>query len=489
MGDTLIIGGQPDYLGNVVTTWTKHGREIATGDAEKVLDLAPSVRHRAPSIGSGEHYYMKDWNEEVQSVSSPKRFARGILNIVSNLQDVEAKTRVIIQPHTGGGVANVFPATVTDEVNITAPAVSDIDQDPYGAITTWATPDDPSLDWSVAYHFTNASTLQTSVADSQILLVLLRFKGTYAPGDATQTAGLTIVDEDNPLHTVTKPIRARLSDGDTMLVSIPFDPNDFVDPTCTSMAFAFTGEGAASGGSGNLYWELGSVCWVRILTGNTFDSGWRDVESGPAYSMSTPTPHTRVVDRFYMSSDTAVHSSHPYLSSQGFVQNTDERYTHVFFTFREDSSSSTGGAARIFGSSANYTPSGWRPEIGLVAEGPADGSHVEFNPQVTSVDPSIIRMSKGGNDWVIRREPRRRLSLSASHISAADFATELFSVMRRAGVSRPFCVAFKPGSDYNAAVSAAVSMYGKLIAFDATNFGTGDRDGAWRVSMTFEEVV
>src|SRR5688572_17995271 len=122
MAHTLVIGGQPDWITLPFSTTgspqnlAAHGREIAAGDAEKTLDLTPSVRYRAASSCSGEFRYLSR-NYGIYTRS------RGIGGIVHNLADVGAKTRYVIA--TADVMSQVMP-TETVKVSNAEGSVSAI---------------------------------------------------------------------------------------------------------------------------------------------------------------------------------------------------------------------------------------------------------------------------------------------------------------------------------------------------------------------------
>ena len=465
MAHTIVIGGQPDfiqYARGLGGSWTAHGREITSGDAEKVMDGAPSVRYRAKSIGSGEFFFKMGWGSV-----SPER---NILGVCHNLSDVGAKVRVV----TGGTsqVSQVLPtATVVGGTTNTASVFGDVDQDPYGSISTWATPTVATSNWSLEVGFDNAAALQTH----QVILVLVRFQGT--PVEA-QTILIQAKEGATVKAFKTLEIQPDAA-SDTFVFSLLVDKTTFSDQTLDGMSVKVAMDGVAGG----TYWEVGSIVWLKVVSGGLgIDTGWTAVEQ-PAGEL------------FYMASDAPVSSILPYLDTNGEVTSAAGTTTFVLFTW-DDSADSVGVPGpcrpRIFDSINGGTLTNWRPEIGLIAEGPAYGTRIEFGFAPSWSDPSIVRTSKGGNDWTIRREPRRKLAGSSNFISATDFATELFSVMRRAGISRPFCVAVKPASGFNQSVKEAVSLYGRCGSFDSSNVGSTTEapgDGYWRASMTFEEVV
>lgn len=478
MTHSIVIGGQPDYLTAIVTDegnvfpWFGHGREITTGDAERVLDLAPSVRYRAASIGSGEFRYFHRFFPVQLTL------AHMIGAIVHNLDGVGAYARMVTA--SSDCFSQVMPAGAVVASTNTASVAADVDQDPFGTVTTFATPTVKEDDWFLEVAFANASALSL-VANSQTVYVYLRWTGGYVIGE--DTALVTIQVKEGADVRATKTLRLRPPTGETFVVAVLVDPNDFDDTTLDGMSVRVTCEGFDP----VKYWEFASIIWQRqVDSGVEKDTGWIEAETVFSAALSPSDP-------------AQVCSVLPFLDINGEV--TAGFGPHVYFMLYWDDSIDqvATGRPRIFfdpdspATAQLGTPTAWRPEIGVIAEGPAYGtSELQFNPVPSWTDPSIVRMSKGGNDWVIRREARRRLRVGLDHISAADWAGSLFSVARRAGISRPFCVAFKPGSSFSAAVSAAASIYGKLVSFDSSNNPSttaAPADGDWSVSMTFEEVV
>lgn len=500
MTHSFIFGGQPDYLTSLVDNsgnvfgWDTHGREITSGDAEKVLDLAPSVRYRAKSIGSGEfRYFHQDFGQTVT-------LAHQIGCIIHNLDGVGGKARMVAA--SSDCFSQVLPnTTLVASSNLdTGLDGSTVAQNPFGAvISTFATPDTQTSDWFIEVGFDNASALQLAVANSQLIYIYLRAKGHHTISDDTQLVTIEVKEDDGggipadfPVR-VTKTLRIRaapigtFNDGDTLVTSVLVDPSvDWLDPTLDDMTVRVTCDGV-NGMDGAIYWEVGAIVWQRhVASGVQQDTGWIDAESISVSNLS-------------LTEEMPICSSFPFLDGSGDLTIATGRHVYFMLYWDDSIDDTSAGRPRIFfdpetgvALAKSGTVRTWRPEVGLIALGPGYGTDkLQFNPTAAWTDPSIVRMSKGGNDWTIRRDGRRRLSVSLSHVSAADYAT-YFAATRRAGSSRPFIVAFKPSPAFSNAVSAAVSLYGKIISFDSSNPNVttaAPADGEWTVNMTFEEIT
>lgn len=487
MAHTIVIGGQPDYFtqwrneSGFALSWTAHGREITDGvDAEKTLDGAPSVRYRAESIGSGEYrFFGRRWTIGGGSPFIPVP-SRGICGIVHNLLDVGARARhIAASSDVFGGL--VYPDSTVASSN-TADTYEAVDQDPYNEtpLSTFASPTTTGSTWYLEVGFANATALYTTTTDSQTILVYLKWNGTYA---SENTATVLIEVKEGATVRASKNLRIRPTNGNTFITAVLVNPASFTDTTLDGMSVRVTCTAAATG----KYWQVGSIAWIRMASsGVLFDSGWKTVEAAGN-------------DLEVMSADAQASSIIPYLDGNGELSEQAGNFTYTFLYWDDSYDVVTAGRPRIF-SAANASGvtnsgslTGWRPEVGIIAEGPAYGTDkLQFNWQPSWVDRSVVRESKGGNDWVRRKEPRRRLAVTLDHVSAADYAGELFSVMRRTGVSRPFCVAIKPASGYSSAVKEATSIYGKLVSFNSRNNAStaaAPEDGDWWVEMVFEEVL
>lgn len=480
MGHNLVVGGQPDYLSTLIPSWTEHGREIAAGDAEKVLDLAPSVRYRLPSVGSGEPYFRTDYSNHIHGSNVP---LRGILGAVHNLVDVGAKARVVV----GDSTATFVKKFGTSTVSVTgltssgggAATFADVDQDPHATPSTYATPASASAAWHLEVGTFDAAAL-SSTEDSQVAFVRLRSVGTHNSDEPA--APVTIKIKEGATVRAQKTIQVRLANGEDIITSVLFDPDDFIDPTMTNLSIRVESSGNSTPGAVAL-WRPISICWLRVAAASlSHDSGWWAVEE-PEH------------DLFYMSADVQGSSVIPYLDADGLVVESfagASATTLVLFYWDEstDVVAST-GRPRIFDQSNGPTTvygtlTSWRPEIGLIAEGPAWGTTL-LQPQYRSgfLDTSDVRESKGGNLWSRRKEPRRWLEVTITDVAAEEAMRELYSVFRRAGQTRSFCVALTPADEFSADVSAALSIYARI-----TNFTISEQYAEkFQADIRFEEVV
>lgn len=444
---TFVIGGQPDYLSLMAETgWQAHGRELAVGDAEKVLDLAPSVRYRAPSPGSGEFYFEMNYSGVISGPSG--ELERGIFAAVHNLQDVAAKARVLI-----GTGEKRYPTTTISTTNSTS-TYADVDQNPHGTIVTRAGSTVAASDWSinVGGFATGGYSLNLAVEDSQVLFVRMRATGTHT--SSTPPPNFYVWVRETATTRATKQVYIRLGNGESIIVAVLLDPNDWTLKTLANMRVEV---GATGTGTGSLRWECESICWLQVPAMGTggvyYDSGWQSADEGSE-------------ELHYMASETQVASVIPYLDADGVLDPQTYPLLSALFYWDEsfdDPAYSTYGRPRIFEQGDTNTAgtlTGWRPEIGVMVEGPAYGTEfLARGNQFSADDLSIVRISKGGHKWVIRRESPRRLRCQLPLQDAESVVPDLLSVLRRAGQSRPFAVAVRPDVP---TIAAAMSIYGTV---------------------------
>lgn len=473
MPDTLLIGGQPDYLtaitdgqGNHLGL-TTHGREIVSGDAEKTMDLTPSTRYRLPSIGSGEPRYLH------RNFGSQQTLAHMIGCIVHNLDGVGAKARMVV----GGNpecIDTAPPTTTVDDDNTTS-GFADVDQDPFGTISTLATPTLPQNDWMLEVGGFSGTTLQLAVEDSQTVWVYLKWNGTYSNQD---TSTVLIEAYEGAALKAEKNLRIRAEDGDTFIIALLVDPNDFSDTTLAGMSIRVTFSGTGNAG---LYWEIGAIQWMRVkASGLQNDTGWIPVEQPYAAPLTA-------LDEVQQT------SALPVLDGDGVL--TFGLGPHVYWMIYWDDSVDevVAGRPRIFWDPLEPdidklgTVTEWKPEIGLLAVGPCVGTgNMEFGYTLSWVDPSVVVTTIGGNRWVHRISPYRRLEVGMHEIPATDASREWIATMRRAGVARPFIVCIKTGNDD---ITASASIYASLSSFSAVSVRK-DSNGEWfQIKMVFEECL
>lgn len=478
MSDTLVIGGQPDFLSALINPsigapfhWDFTGRELVEDtDAEKVLDLSPSTYHRAPSPCSGEFgYYARNYG------SAAAVFPRGIAAILHNLGDVGAKARVVTAMADVIGL--VYPQTTVVASSNTTADGSTVAQDPFGTISTYASPTLQNTAWSIEVAFDNALTLSTLRENSQVIYVYLKAKGTYS-NPATDTNEVVIRVKEGATIRTSKRLRLRAVNDETFVTSVLVNSASFSDGTLNGMSVLVECEAA----SGPIYFQIASIVWQRHIEGSTSqDSGWKDVETASR-------------DLYLMSADVQLSSILPYLN---YASNELETIatTHSYFMLYWDDSINfvSSGRPRIFYDplasdvEKTGTTTDWRPQVGLIAEGPAYGtSHLKFGYKMGFVERSDVEISDGGSRWTYRREPPRTLEISFDEISAQDAANELFSVMRRAGSTRPFAVSVLTGDDD---IREAASIYGYLDKYDQVSTRK-DENGEWfSISAVFVEAL
>jgi len=362
MPHNLVIGGQPDYLAyfyeNLGFSWLIHGREITAGDAEKTLDRTPSVRYRAKSPMSGELYFKGQYGN---FGGSPRD--RSIAGIVHNLADIGARVRVIVG--STAQITNTFPTSTVEQDNTTS-VFGDVDQETYGAMSTWAIPTVAATAWHLEVGFANATALQINVEDSQVILVRVRYRGTPGSGGVSL---LIEAKEDDGLGTPDDfPVRASKelsiladAENDEYIISLLVDPNDFVDPTMDDLTVRVTIDGIL--GEGN-YFEIGSIMWQKVVASSLdVDTGWTDVESSSLHLEFLDPPHVAP----------QLCSILPYLDSSGELILAIDTATYFLFTWDDSGTVGQGGIKeRIFdqSSSGDNALTLWRPEIGVLVRGP-----------------------------------------------------------------------------------------------------------------------
>ncbi len=482
--DTIIIGGQPNWLSDIINPadglpfhWSNTGREINSDvDAEKTLDLTPSVPHRAPSVCSGEYgYYARDYG-------ALRERPRGVAGMVHNLWDVAAKVRAVtatadvfgyVQPDSTVGSSNAQDNAAG------AAGFADVDNDPYSSTppATYVEATDVTLPWTLEVGFSNAAALSTVAGAQQIIVYLTSIDSSLSTQD-TPTITIEVKEGGNLRGSKTLRIRNPAS-GSTFITSVLVSVNDFTDPTLDGMSVLVTVNGFPNAFTGS--WRINAIGWIRSLSaGVENDTGWVSVEDSSV--------------ELHRVGESQLSSVIAYLDNNGEVDAQVGRYSYFMFYWDDSIDVQLAGRSTIFAdfdTSTSAAKSGaltsWRPEVGEIVEGPAYGTgELSFGYQVSWVDPSVAVTTPGGNRWVQQLPPYRQLTVNIHEVPDDEAAQDFIALMRRSGQAKPFLVCLKTGSDD---ITETVSMYAYVSSFSATSTRK-DTNGEWfEIALTFTEVL